>query len=77
MADQDRIIDLETRIMDLEKQIQELSDIVTDQWKITDAVKGTIVSQQDRIIALESGKDKKSDDQSSINDARENIPPHY
>jgi uncharacterized coiled-coil protein SlyX len=70
-------IELETRIMDLEKQVQELSDVVSGQWKVVDALKGGLVKQQDRIVALESGKDKGAGDKSLIDEARENIPPHY
>jgi len=70
-------VELESRIMDLEKQVQELSDVVNDQWKIVDALKGGFVKQQDRIVALESGKDKGGSDKSLIDEARENIPPHY
>ena len=70
-------VELESRIMDLEKQVQELSDVVNDQWRIVDALKGGLVKQQDRIVALESGKDKGAGDKSLIDEARENIPPHY
>jgi|TARA_R110002126_G_scaffold13118_6_gene57114 uncharacterized coiled-coil protein SlyX len=70
-------IELETRIMDLEKQVQELSDVVSDQWKIVDALKGGLVKQQGRIVALESGKEKGAGERSLIDEARENIPPHY
>lgn len=70
-------VELESRIMDLEKQVQELSDVVNDQWKIVDALKGGFMKQQDRIVALESGKDKGGSDKSLIDEARENIPPHY
>lgn len=70
------IIDLQSRLMDLEKQVQELSDVVTDQWAIIDALKRSAVQQQDRIVELESRRDKKGE-QSAIDEARENIPPHY
>ena len=77
MSKEQHIIDLEMRIMTLETQFQDLSGVAADQWKIIDALKGNILRQQDRITSLESGNDKGESGQDTLNDARDNIPPHY
>jgi uncharacterized coiled-coil protein SlyX len=77
MTKQQDVIDLEMRIMTLESQFQDLSDVAADQWKIIDILKGNILKQQDRIATLESGNDKSGGGEDTLNDARDNIPPHY
>jgi uncharacterized coiled-coil protein SlyX len=77
MTKQQDVIDLEMRIMTLESQFQDLSDVAADQWKIIDILKGNILKQQDRIATLESGNDKSGGGEDALNDARDNIPPHY
>ena len=74
----EKMVDLETRLMELERQHQELSDLVADQWKIIDALRGSLSQHKDRIGVLEAAQGaKKSEAASSIDEARENIPPHY
>lgn len=76
MADDD-IIELQSRLMDMERQVQELSDVVAEQWKVIDALKGSVLQHKDRIGVLESAQNDKKKGDSSIEEARENIPPHY
>lgn len=74
----DKMVDLELRLMELERQTQELSDVVADQWKIIDALRGNLTQHKERLGALEAAqRDGKSGESSSIAEARDNIPPHY
>ncbi len=60
-------IELEIRISNMEKSFDELSDMVSQQWKLVEALKR-------KIIALESQLERKQDRRESSD---HEPPPHY
>lgn len=69
MTNQDETaIELEIRISNMEKSFDDLSDVVSQQWQLIEALKR-------KIVALESQLDRKQDRNDGSD--HEPPPPHY
>lgn len=68
---QDRIDTLEIKISHQETQINDLSDMVSDQWKLIKNLGGLLSKADARIESLENNN---SGDTPSLADEK---PPHY
>lgn len=65
----DRLTELEVKIAHQDQQIADLSDMVSEQWKLIQKL-GTLLSKADaRIESLENN--------SSTNNQFDEKPPHY
>lgn len=75
----DKIIDIETALAHHEQQITEMSEVITDQWKMIDALKSRLDKLLAKIERLEQSpqEDDRNEALSGIEFARQNTPPHY
>lgn len=73
--DQEKLTELETALAHHEQQIIEMSDVITDQWKMIDALKRKL----DKVVAkMEHGAQSDGGEAlDGIERARQDIPPHY
>lgn len=72
-----RLIDIETTLAHQGQQIAEMSDIITDQWKQIEALKTRLARLDDKIVQMEYDREEQGYSRSSLDKAREDIPPHY
>ncbi len=74
-----KIIDIEITLAHHEQQIAEMSEVITDQWKMIDALKYRLEKALAKIEQIEGGDDSAQgeDALSGIEFARQNIPPHF
>ena len=56
MCDFNSIEILEIRISEQEKQIEDLSNIVTEHWKLLSTLRGQIKTLEEKISILEEGE---------------------
>ncbi|MGH1455897.1 MAG: SlyX family protein [Alphaproteobacteria bacterium] len=71
----DKIIDIEITLAHHEQQITEMSDLITDQWKMIEILKRRLDKALAKIDQIsESGEEKAV---SGIEFARQNTPPHF
>ncbi|EBV3599743.1 hypothetical protein DOI34_24580 [Salmonella enterica subsp. enterica serovar Virchow] len=52
-AQDNRLVDLETRAAEQERTIEELSAQIADQWKVIDRMEKTLAALAERFLALE------------------------
>ncbi len=76
---EEKIIEIETALAHHEQQINEMSEVITDQWKMIDALKRSLDKALAKIERLEGGSDDGQGGEalSGIDFARQNTPPHY
>ena len=64
----DRITELELHVAELERTVADMSDMISDQWKVIDALKSRVKLLSEQMAeAAYSGR----------KDAPEPPPPHY
>ena len=73
--DQEKITQIEIALSHHEQQITEMSDVITDQWKMIDALKRKL----DKVMAKmeHSAQGDGGEALDGIERARQDIPPHY
>ena len=77
---EEKIIEIETAIAHHEQQLTEMSEVITDQWKMIDALKRALDKANAKIERLEGGScdnGQGGEALSGIEFARQNTPPHY
>lgn len=74
-----KIIELETALAHHEQQITEMNEVITDQWKMIDALKRRLDKALVKIEQIEEGADDGGQGEalSGIDFARQNTPPHF
>lgn len=72
----DPIIEIETALAHHDMQIAEMSDVITEQWKMIDTLKRRLDKALAKIDVLEHGGESEPPSD-SIESARRQIPPHY
>lgn len=74
---EDRLIEIETALAHHEQQIIEMSDLITQQWKMIEALKQQLDRAHSKIEQMQADKGEEGDALSGIEFARQNTPPHY
>ena len=71
-----KIIDIQTTLAHHEQQIAEMSEVMTDQWKMIDALKKRLDKALAKIDQIEGGGAEDAA-LSGVDFARQNTPPHF
>jgi len=69
-GDEDRHVSLESALAGMEAASHDLSDMVAEQWKVIDALKGELKRLAERVARLEDDREAGETDE-------EAPPPHY
>jgi len=76
--DHNKLIEIETSLAHQEQQITELNAVITDQWAEIDRLKRLLNKALAKIDQIGHGDESDGGDGlSSIEKARQNIPPHH
>lgn len=74
----DTLIDIEITLAHQEQQITDLNAVISDQWAEIEKLKLKLDKVLRKLETVENANDTgQSEPISSIDQARDNIPPHY
>lgn len=71
------VVNIETTLAYHDQKIEQMSDIITEQRMLIDALKARMSRLDGRIGQVEYGRNQEDDGLSSIEKARQEKPPHY
>ena len=78
MNEQDRLTAIETQLAHQDQQIGELNAVITEQWRVIDALKRKLEETEDKIEDLRYRRESGEGEALSASEtAARNKPPHY
>ncbi|MCB9988699.1 MAG: SlyX family protein [Rhodospirillales bacterium] len=78
MNEEDRLTTIETQIAHQDQQIQELNAVITEQWKVIDALKAKLLRAEDKLEELRYRSETGDGEGLSPTEiAARDKPPHY
>lgn len=77
-TNENRIIELETTIAHHEQEIEQMSEVITDQYKMIQDLNSKVEKLFRKMDRLENGEEGEAEQVlSGMDFARQNKPPHY